>query len=83
MKNVDITPAQSRAARGLVGMTQVGLAKEAGLGQSTVIDFERERREVSQAAREAVRAALEAAGVEFIPVNGGGAGVRLSKKNED
>ncbi|WP_457155008.1 transcriptional regulator [Mesorhizobium sp. P5_C1] len=27
----------------------------------------------------AVRAALEAAGVEFIPENGGGAGVRLRK----
>ena len=79
MKNVDINPAQSRAARGLVGMTQIALAKAANLGQSTVIDFERERREVSQAAREAIRKALEAAGVEFIPVNGGGAGVRLKK----
>jgi hypothetical protein len=27
----------------------------------------------------AIRAALEAAGVEFIPENGGGAGVRLRK----
>ncbi|MGY2995834.1 hypothetical protein ACVWWD_004641 [Mesorhizobium sp. URHB0026] len=28
---------------------------------------------------EAIRAALESAGVEFIPENGGGAGVRLRK----
>jgi len=28
---------------------------------------------------DAIRAALEAAGVEFIPENGGGAGVRLRK----
>lgn len=28
----------------------------------------------------AIRAALESAGVEFIPENGGGAGVRLRKK---
>lgn len=30
-------------------------------------------------ARHAIRSALEAAGVEFIPENGGGAGVRLRK----
>ncbi|MBT54775.1 MAG: transcriptional regulator [Mameliella sp.] len=74
-----MTPAQSRAARGLVSMTQTDLAKAADLGQSTVIDFERERRIVSDAAIAAIRAALEAAGVEFIPENGGGAGVRLKK----
>ena len=28
-----------------------------------------------------IRAALEAAGVEFIPENGGGAGVRLRKQS--
>lgn len=74
-----MTPAQSRAARGLLLMTQTGLAKAAGLGQSTVIDFEKERRTVSDQAVAAIRAALEAAGVEFIPENGGGAGVRLAK----
>lgn len=60
-------------------MTQTGLAQAAGLGQSTVIDFEKERRTVSDQAVAAIRAALEAAGVEFIPENGGGAGVRLAK----
>ncbi|WP_421906767.1 helix-turn-helix domain-containing protein [Mameliella sp.] len=74
-----MTPAQSRAARGLVSMTQTDLAKAANLGQSTIIDFERERRIVSHEAIAAIRAALEAAGVEFIPENGGGAGVRLRK----
>ncbi|OWJ74608.1 helix-turn-helix domain-containing protein [Haematobacter genomosp. 1] len=74
-----MTPAQSRAARGLLSMTQIDLARAAGLGQSTVIDFEKERRVVSGQAMDAMRAALEAAGVEFIPENGGGAGVRLRK----
>ncbi|MTD99849.1 helix-turn-helix domain-containing protein [Paracoccus sp. YIM 132242] len=74
-----MTPAQSRAARGLISITQAELAKAAGLGQSTVIDFEKERRVVSPQAIDAIRAALEAAGVEFIPENGGGAGVRLRK----
>ena len=74
-----MTPAQSRAARGLVSMTQTELAKAASLGQSTVIDFEKERRVVSDAATASIRIALEDAGVEFIAENGGGAGVRLKK----
>lgn len=60
-------------------MSQVDLAKAAGLGQSTVIDFERERRAVSDAAVQAIRAALEAAGVVFLPENGNGPGVALKK----
>ena len=74
-----MTPAQSRAARGLLSITQTELANLADLGQSTVIDFERERRVVSESAISAIRAALEGAGVEFIEPNGGGAGVRLRK----
>ncbi|WP_299648548.1 helix-turn-helix transcriptional regulator [uncultured Jannaschia sp.] len=74
-----MSPAQSRAARGLLSLTQTGLAKAAGVGQSTVIDFERERRQVSDQSIAAIRSALEAAGVEFIEANGGGAGVRLRK----
>lgn len=57
-----MTPAQSRAARGLVSLTQTELAKAANLGQSTVIDFERERRIVSVDAISEIRAtALEVA----------------------
>ena len=74
-----MTPAQSRAARGLVSLSQTELAKASGLGLSTVVDFEKERRLVSDAAIAAIRAALESAGVEFIAENGGGAGVRLRK----
>ncbi|KIN73269.1 XRE family transcriptional regulator [Sulfitobacter guttiformis KCTC 32187] len=61
-------------------MTQTDLAKAAGLGQSTVIDFEKERRVVSDAAVTAMRFALEEAGVDFIQENGGGAGVRLKRR---
>lgn len=74
-----MTPAQSRAGRALLDLTQTQLAEAAKLGQSTVIDFERSRRSVSSEAVRAIRAALEAAGVEFIAENGGGAGVRLRK----
>nr|WP_172332231.1 helix-turn-helix domain-containing protein [Mangrovicoccus sp. HB161399] len=76
-----MTPAQCRAARALLEMTQPKLAEAAGLGLSTVVDLEKSRRVVSDQAIAALRAALEAAGVEFIPENGGGAGVRLRKHN--
>jgi transcriptional regulator with XRE-family HTH domain len=79
-KNVDkMTPAQCRAARGLLEITQSQLAHAADLGLSTVVDFEKERRQVSLEAVEAIRAALERAGVEFIDENGGGEGLRRRK----
>ena len=80
-ENVDfITPAQCRGARGLLGMTQPALASAADLGLSTVVDFERSRRPVSRQAIQAIQAALEIAGIEFIAENGGGPGVRLRKR---
>jgi len=71
-----MTPAQCRAARALLNWTQPKLAEKAALGLSTVVDFERERRDVSPSSVAAIRAALETH-VEFIDPNGGGAGVRL------
>jgi len=74
-----ITSAQCRAARALLQRTQDQLAKDAGVGLSTIISFELEQRRPIRANVAAIRAALESAGVEFIPENGGGAGVRLLK----
>jgi transcriptional regulator with XRE-family HTH domain len=76
-KIVEMTPAQSRAGRALVELTQTQLAEAAGLGLSTIVDFERSRREVSHDAIAAMRRALEGAGVEF--TNGDQLGVRLKK----
>jgi transcriptional regulator with XRE-family HTH domain len=76
-----MTPAQARAARALLNLTQTKLASVAGVGLSTVIDFERSRRAVSADVVADIRAALEWAGVQFIDENGGsGAGVRLRKR---
>ena len=72
-----ITPAQCRAARALLGMTQSELAKTARLGLSTIVDFERERRSVSAVAVKELKGALERAGIKFIRQNGGGVGIRL------
>jgi transcriptional regulator with XRE-family HTH domain len=74
-----MTPAQCRAARGLLEITQSQLAHAADLGLSTVVDFEKKRRQVSLGAVEAIRAALERAGIEFIDENGGGEGLRRRK----
>ena len=63
-------------------MTQTQLAVLAGIGLSTVVDFEKERRQVSAAAVEAIQTALKRAGVEFIDENGMDAGVRLRKRQQ-
>jgi transcriptional regulator with XRE-family HTH domain len=76
-----ITPAQCRAARALLGMTQPQLAKESGLGLSTIVDFEKMRRQISDEAVEAIQIALRRNGVELIEENGGGAGVRLRQRS--
>jgi DNA-binding XRE family transcriptional regulator len=70
-----MTPAQCRAGRALLDMTQPMLAAAAGLGLSTVVDFEKSRRTVSEESQAAIRRALESAGVEF--TNGNQQGVRL------
>ncbi|ARE38325.1 hypothetical protein RGUI_0184 [Rhodovulum sp. P5] len=70
---------QCRAARGLLGWSQGQLAGEAGIAVRTLISFEGEERVPRRATIDAMREALEAAGVEFIEENGGGAGVRLRK----
>jgi transcriptional regulator with XRE-family HTH domain len=74
-----MSPAQCRAARALLDWTQPNLAETAGLGLSTVVDFERSRRSVSEDAVQAIRAALESAGVEF--TNSDEPGVKLKKKS--
>ena len=75
-------PTQCRAARSLLEISQSQLANAAGLGLSTVVDFEKVRRQVSEEAVNALRTALERAGVEFIDENGGGPGVRLRKRQQ-
>jgi DNA-binding transcriptional regulator YiaG len=82
-ENVEtFSSAQCRAARALLDMTQPDLAAAAGLGLSTVVDFERSRRQLSPEAQAALREALESAGIVF-QADGetvvGGPGVRLRK----
>jgi predicted transcriptional regulator len=62
-------------------LEQSDLAKAAGVSVDTIKRLERTEGVVSAnlATVHSVVSALEAAGVEFIPENGGGPGVRLKK----
>ncbi len=78
---MSITGRQIAAARALAGVSQADLAKDANLSIPTVKRMEGSPG-IAQGLHNniaAVRRALESAGVEFIPENGGGAGVRLRK----
>jgi transcriptional regulator with XRE-family HTH domain len=78
-----ISPAQCRGGRALLDMTQPQLASMASVGLSTVVDFERQRRTVSEEAIRKMQEALENAGIQFIPENGGGPGVRLKRSKHE
>ena len=79
-----IEAAQVRAARGLIDWSQTKLADAAGVPVSLVERLETEAADpVGDEAIDKLRAALEAAGVVFIPKNGGGGiGVRLREPLE-
>jgi transcriptional regulator with XRE-family HTH domain len=78
-----IEAAQVRAARALIGWSQTKLAETASVPLSIVERFEAGAPEsIADEAVAKMRAALEAAGVVFIPKNGGGAGVRMRKGRE-
>lgn len=77
-----MTPSQCRAARGLLGLSQEEVAKAASVGLSTLKNFEAGKSAPMQNNLAAIQRALEAAGAQFIPENGGGAGVRLAKPSK-
>lgn len=60
-----MSPEQVRAARGWLAWTQAELATKAKVGLSTVKDYERGERKPIANNLEAIKRALEAAGIEF------------------
>ena len=80
-----ITGAQLRAARALVRWRADDLAAKANIGVATIRRAEALDGPVSMTAAnvDAIRRALEAAGVVFIPENGGGPGVRLKSTSRE
>ncbi len=71
-------PVQCKMARVAVGLGVRELAEKSGVSTNTIARLERGEPLKESTVRH-IRAALEAAGVEFIAENGGGAGVRLRK----
>ncbi|PZV40075.1 transcriptional regulator [Mesorhizobium kowhaii] len=66
-------------ARAAIGLGVRELALKADVSPNTIARLERGEA-MRESTVEAVQRALETAGVEFIPENGGGAGVRLRKR---
>lgn len=71
-------PVQSRMARAALGWGVRDLAAAAKVSPDTIARLERGESLYARTL-DAIRAALETAGVEFIAENGGGPGVRLRK----
>lgn len=76
-----LTSEQIRAARALLRWEQKTLANASNVSLPSIKRLEGKPGPLGahQPTEDALRRALEAAGVEFIPENGGGAGVRLRK----
>lgn len=73
-----MNPTQCKMARAALALGVRDLAALADVAQATISRLERGD-ELKPATVITIRCALEAAGVEFIAENGGGAGVRLQK----
>ena len=74
-----LTGEQIRAARALLRWEQKDLAQASGVSEQTIIRLEKMIGQVSGqiGTVQAIKDALETGGVDFIPENGGGPGVRL------
>jgi predicted transcriptional regulator len=75
-------PIQCKMARVALGIGVRELAKLADVSPNTIARLERGE-DMRDSTLSAIRAALEAAGVDFIDENGGGAGVRLRKVSHE
>lgn len=74
-----MTSEQCRAARAWMDWSQAELAKRANVGLSTVKDFEAGRRAPIKNNLDAMRLALEVAGVTFISRDEKAAGIEVSR----
>ena len=80
-----IFSAEIRAARAMLGWSQLDLAEAASIGVATVRRLESARGEIRGSVETVwkIENALEAAGIEFIPAEGSkGPGVRLKQRHD-
>ena len=77
-----VTSAQVRMARAALNWTVRDLANATGLHRNTITNIETGRYGGDFVTLEKIAAVLKRAGIEFIDENGGGAGVRLRKRQQ-
>lgn len=79
-----MTAEQLRAARSLIRWQQSDLATASSVSIPTIKRLEAMDGQLAghSSTIRALQTALEVAGVQFIPENGGGAGVRMAKPKE-
>ncbi|WP_117191285.1 helix-turn-helix transcriptional regulator [Rhizobium terrae] len=70
-----LTPALCRAARGLLDWTQSDLAERSEVSRSTIRDYEGCRHDIHRATAAQLRRAFEDGGAMFMEVEGCGMGV--------
>lgn len=82
MSTLKVSIRQVKAARALLGWPQEELAARSKISSTTVKRLEAADGDIGGRPETGASlvAALEDAGIEFIPENGGGAGVRLTKR---
>jgi transcriptional regulator with XRE-family HTH domain len=82
MSILKVSIRQLKAARSLIGWSQEELAAAASISLPTIKRLEAVEGPLGgwKTTVEKIRVALERAGIEFIDENGGGAGVRLRKR---
>jgi DNA-binding transcriptional regulator YiaG len=73
-----MSPEQCRAARAWLDWTQQELARRAGVGLSTVRDFEKGERTPIPNNLAAIRRVIEEAGIKLVFRDGGPAGIEVS-----
>lgn len=83
MSILKVSIEQVKAARALLRWSQAALAESSGVSIPTIKRLEASTGELKgrQETYLSIVAALENAGIEFIPENGGGAGVRLRHRS--
>lgn len=78
LSSLTLSPAQCRAARGLLDWSQEQLAQASGLSRSTVRDFESGRHEPHRGSLALLLQTLAEQGVELVAAaEGAGEGVRF------
>lgn len=74
-----ISPRQIRAARALLDWSQQELADQAVISLNSLKRFESSQGDPRLSTLQSIQRALEKAGVEFIPADNKGEGVRMAK----